>query len=131
MTTSNKEMAAHLKTLMENLEQIAHAHEELYDTDVLEQMSQAVLKSFIAPEAGYDLPERYGLFEEEGNVRVREAIESYVTAARQTAERISLASPAERLAAFQDQEVHTDKEEQYPDDFFGWMDPNWLSEGAV
>lgn len=131
MPESNKEMPSHLKTLMEELERIGRTHGELYDTDVREQMTEAVMKSFIAPETGYILPERYGLFEEEGNARVREAIEAYVTGVRQSAERIGLASPVERLAAFQDQEVHTDDEEQYPDDFFGWLDPDWLDKGDV
>jgi hypothetical protein len=127
MGDAGKELAVHLKKLMETLEDIGHEHSEIYDTDVREQLFEAVLKGFIKPQAGYALPDTYGLYEAEGNQRVKQALERYIIVASQLAEKAGL-NARERLEAFQNLKVHTDGEEQYPDDFFGWLDPEDLKE---
>jgi hypothetical protein len=127
MSNEKPELAVYLKTLMETLEALGHEYSEIYDTDIREHLFDAVRRAFIKPEAGYVVPDAYGLFDENGNCRVKAALEQYVSAAKLYAEQEGLNYPIDRLAAFQNLNVFTD-EEQYPDDFFGWMDPADLKE---
>jgi hypothetical protein len=128
MSDAHQELAVYLKRLMKTLEQLGHGHAEIYDTDVREQLFDAVFLSFIKPQAGYVLPDSYGLSDEQGNQSVKAALEQYVTAAKSYAEQVGLNAPLDRLAVFQNPDVFTDNEAQYPDDFFGWMDPADLEE---
>lgn len=108
-----------LKDLLEKLERIGVSHEELYDSEVREGMSAAILRGFVDAEAGYDPPASYGMFAPEANVAVQSALREYIAAAR--AATVGLDAPA-RLAAFQDEAVATNGQGQYFDDFFGWVD---------
>ena len=127
MPDPNQKLAAHLKALLESLARVAKTHDELYDTDVREQMFEAVFKAFIHPEPGYVLPDEFGMFSAEANAQVKTALQNYVTQARQTEEKLHITAPEERLDTFQNPEVCTDADELYPDDFFGWMNPDDLA----
>jgi hypothetical protein len=118
---SDSKMDAFLKQLLEELELVGEDHEELYDTDVRERMSDAICNGFLKPKAGYLLIDDFGMYSGEANCQIKAAIDRYIRAANERAEEIGLTAPNQRLTAFQNQEVCTDGE-QYPDDFFGWTE---------
>ena len=120
---SQRAMKALLKSLLERLEKIGSRHEELYDTVVRDAMRGAVLDSFVSPDGNDAVPSTYGLFTPDADLGVQSAIRDYVKAARAGAEAAGM-DESERLAAFQDGDVRTDDERQYPDDFFGWVRPS-------
>ena len=118
---ADAELRNALVELMERLETIAATHEELFDTDVREQMFDAVLRAFLRPQAGYGLPDEFGMFEADGNAAVREALGQYVMRATARASAIGLSDATGRLAAFQDDTAQTSSG-QTPDAFFGWAE---------
>lgn len=111
-----------LKSLLERLEAIGQSHEDLYDTETREAMSQAIMRGFVEAQAGFQAPLTYGLHSASANADVRTALLAYMSAASAIATDAALDEPA-RLAAFQDPEVHTDGDRQFFDDFFGWVAP--------
>ncbi len=115
-------LAEALRDLMEALEAIGQEHEELYDTEVREQMGEAVHRAFLEPEQGYSIPTEFGMFDAESNAAVGQAIAAYVARASARVAEIGLVTPKGRLDAFQDGDVCTRGEQQYPDDFFGWAE---------
>ena len=64
-------MKTALKQLVDDLDNVFEEHEELGDTDVREQMYEAISKSFIVPQAGYVLPAEFGMFSDDGNKKVQ------------------------------------------------------------
>lgn len=112
-----------LLELMTDLETVGRDHEELYDSEVRDQMSDAVVKGFIDREPGYELPKEFGMFSEEGNLGVRTALENYTRKASARAAELGIAVGPDRLAAFQQEGIKTKDEQQYYDDFFGYMPP--------
>src|SRR5438552_2178029 len=63
-----------LKQLINSLDKIFETDEEVGDTAVREAMYDAVHKSFIAPQAGYELPAEFGMFSPTANKKVRAAL---------------------------------------------------------
>ena len=106
-----------LKMLLDTLDEIARDHGDIEDTDVREQMRDAVEKSLLAPVAGYVWPDEFGMFEPDGNVRVKAALLEFVAAA--TVETAGLATRADRLRAFQNEELMS-RDGSYYDDYFGY-----------
>src|SRR5690348_1251117 len=94
-----------LKQLINALDKIFEVHEEVGDTAVREFMYDAVHKSFIVPEAGYALPDDFGMFSDEGNQQVRNALQKFLAHPEVAAAAARLKTPQERLDAFQDPEV--------------------------
>lgn len=113
-------MKTALEQLINDLDHVIEDHEEVGDTDVREQMSEAVRKSFIVPEPGYELPAEFGMFSSEGDRVVRAALEKFLTHSEVLAAR-SLKTPAARLAAFQDPRVTSNLGHIY-DEYFGHAD---------
>jgi len=115
---SDPSMRAHLVELLGALEAVGADHEELYDTECREQLCDAAWRAFIEPEDGYELPRSFGLYAPQADVTVRAALARYVE--RAGARAVELALDAEgRLDALRNDEVETDGERQYYDDFFG------------
>lgn len=112
-----------LLELLDTLEKIGSTHGEIYDTEVREQMFDAVYQGFIAPQPNYLLPERFGLYDAEANQLVRAALTKYIAGANEAAEAKGLVSPSARLAEFQKAGVYTTNEGQSGDEFFGWLAP--------
>jgi hypothetical protein len=124
-------MKAELKTLLNELEDVGRAHEELYDSEVRERMGEVIFLGFLKPEEGYQPPTDFGLYSDEANERVRKALLAYIEVARAAATVLGLTSFHARLAGFQTNDVRSD-EGQYFDDFFGWMNPaSFDSEGNL
>ena len=110
-------MKAALKHLLNRLDAIAEEHGEVTDTDVREQMYEAVYHGFIVQTPGYTLPAEFGLFEAPGNTVVRAALSEFITAACAA----GIATAADRFAAFQDESVLSDDGNPY-DEYFGHAD---------
>jgi len=110
-----------LKKLIDDLDAVAVEHEEVSDTDVREQMYEAVHKSFIAPLPGYALPGSFGMFSEEGDRKALIAIREFLAHPEIAAAAASLKTPEARLDAFQDIDVQSDAGNAY-DWYFGYSD---------
>ena len=106
-----------LKHLLDGLDELVQAHEEVGDTDVREQMFTAVQAGFLLPEPGFVLPESFGMFGADGNQAVRALLDRFIRATRAC----PLAPGEERLAAFQDVEVASSGGSTY-DAYFGHAD---------
>lgn len=107
-----------LKQLINALDKVFEEHDEVGDTDVREQMYDAVHKAFIVPRAGYELPEKFGMFSPEGNALVRAALKKFLAHKEIAAAAESLKTAEERLAAFQDVEVES-SDGNTIDEYFG------------
>lgn len=117
-------MDAHLKTylfeFLNELDDISEEHGELGDTDCRERMTDALIYSFLKPKEGYVLPEDLGMFSDEGNAKVRAALEKYLIHATARAEALGLNTPNERLAIL-NAEVYSD-EGNCGDEYFAWLE---------
>lgn len=91
-----------LVELVDALSEIEKENDEIGDTYVREQMYEAVHKSFISPEAGYQLPDEFGMFSPEGNQSVKKAIARFLSHPETKEAEKLLPTPQERLNAFQD-----------------------------
>jgi hypothetical protein len=107
-----------LKQLINTLDKVFEEHEEVGDTDVREQMYEAVHKVFIVQQEGYTLPDRFGMFSDEGEKKVRAALVKFLVHPDVLAASKSLKTPEERLAAFQDADVESSEGNTY-DEYFG------------
>ena len=88
-------MKTSLKVLLDAMDRIAEEHEEVGDTAVRESMREAIEKALLAPVAGYILPDEFGMFEPEGDARVKAALARFIEAAR--AESAGLTTCEDRL----------------------------------
>jgi len=118
---NKKEMKKALKQLINALDKVFEEHEEVGDTDVREQMYDAVHKGFIVPETGYELPPKFGMFTDEADKQVRAALQKFLEHPEVTAAADSLDTPEARLAAFQDIEVESNEGNTY-DEYFGYAE---------
>lgn len=113
-----------LRLLLNRLEQIGRDHEELYDTECRQIMANAVTDGFLRDTVDYVVPSNFGLYSAHANTAVRIAITAYIRAAKSMADQVGAVSFHQRLAAFQDAHVKSDKEGCYYDDFFGFSSPD-------
>jgi hypothetical protein len=114
-------MKKSLKALLNAMDKIAEDYEEVLDTDVREQMRDAIEKSLLAPVAGYTLPEEFGMFAPKGNAKVKAALAKFIEAAKGEAAAARLKTRADRLRAFQDIDLKSRKGNTY-DEYFGYDD---------
>jgi len=120
-----------LRDLLNRLSQIGESHEEIYDTECREQMGNPIINSFIRPLDDFELPIEFGLNSPEANSQVREALAIYIARANVMADELRLRSFHERLSAFQNGDVKSNRGD-YFDDLFGWADPkDFDAEGNV
>lgn len=119
-----------LRQLLNRLEEIGRDHEELYDTDCREQMSDAVMSSFVRATNDLALPDTFGLYTAGANTAVREALSAYIDLARSKATDLGLHGFHDRLAAFQNQQVTSDEQGNFYDDYFGYSDPKNFDESG-
>ena len=110
-----------LKQLLNALDRVFAEHEEVGDTAVRQFMYDAVHKSFIVPQPGYELPDEFGMFSEEGNKKVRAALRKFLTHPEVAAAATRLKTPGERLDAFQDVDVES-SEGNTQDEYFGYAE---------
>lgn len=113
-----------LRNLLNALDLIGRTSPEIYYSVCREHMGDAVFNLFLKPTPECTMPDDFGLWSAEGNLAVKLALERYISSARVLAPEMGLSTFHERLEAFQYESVCSDLEGNYPDDFFGWMDPD-------
>jgi hypothetical protein len=120
-----------LLELLCDLERIGQSHEELYDSEVREQMGNAVMAAFVRQTPGYVFPDQFGMFSEAANAEVRKALASYVDRAIALAAQAMLRTFHDRLRAFQDRSVRTSSAVPVDyEDLFGHTPPEWYDDGG-
>src|SRR4051812_13305913 len=107
-----------LKTLLDLLDAIGIEHEELFDTDVRQNMSNAIMEGFVRHRLQYEITKDLGMFSEEGNTAVRNALTVYIAAANEKADELGLKTFHDRLNAVQDGSVRSVNGNDY-DEFLG------------
>jgi hypothetical protein len=112
-----------LRRLLNCLERIGNDHEELYDTECREQMSDAIMNAFVRASGADGLRDDFGLYSAEANLAVREALLECVERACTKASDLGLITFHDRLAAFQNPNVASDGDGSFSDDFFGYAAP--------
>ena len=110
-----------LKKLLTSLDKIMDKHEEIGDTDVREQMYEAVYHGFIKQAPNYELPNEFGMFKPDGNERVRKALKEFIEAGKAEAIKMELDTPEARFAAFQNPNA-TGRDDITYDEYFGHAD---------
>lgn len=110
-----------LKQVLDDLDQIAaQGHDEVYDTDVREEMHEAVHQTLVEPQKDYMLPDNYHMFSDEGNALVKAALAKFLAHPEYIAAK-DLPTARDRLNAFQDMNVQSDEGMSY-DEYFGYDD---------
>jgi len=118
-----------LKKLLDRLETIGENHEELFDSDVRENMGIAIMEGFVRRREDYTIPDDFGMFSKEGNEEVKSAIVQYITDARQKAEEDRINTFHDRLNALQDGTVRSLGGNDY-DEFLGHTPPEFYDENG-
>ncbi|NLF24131.1 MAG: hypothetical protein GX589_00525 [Deltaproteobacteria bacterium] len=118
---SSERLKGLLKSFLDDLEGIAAAHPELYDTDVGDQLSEALVRHYVKASKRTRLPHSFGMFSEEANTKVRDALLKFISKAKKIAAEEGINEPRSRLSTIQDDSVSTEKGECY-DVFFGHLD---------
>src|ERR1700683_1504779 len=107
-----------LKQLLDALDKIYETDGEVGDTAVREAMHEAIHKSFVDPQADYDLPDEFGMFTPAGDKKVKAALARFIAHSEITEAATTLKTPLERLEAFQDMEAESSHGNTY-DVYFG------------
>ena len=110
-----------VKRLFDTLEEIGDAHEELYDTDVREQLAETLDFAFVS---GHRLPSTrlsYGMFSVKGDVMVADAVLTFLKEALPAAAAEGIAVGVARHSALQDASIVTNRQQHY-DSFIGHSD---------
>jgi hypothetical protein len=119
--SSSKTMPQLLLELLQELESIGINNEELCDTELCcEKISEPIWNLFVYPIDKYDLPDDFGLYSQDGNQRVKQALKTYIDGANIIAVASSM-NLDERLDAFQNMNVITQDGSQVADWFY-WSD---------
>ena len=112
-----------LRMLLNRLEAIGKDHEELFDSDVRQEMSNAIMEGFVRAMPGFVLPREFGLFTPEANAAVRTALAEYIVAADKEATMQGMTVFHDRLAAMQNADIHSEEGNDY-DEFVGHSPPD-------
>lgn len=67
-----------LLRLLNDFEQIGDEHEELFDSEVREQVGNALMEAFVRRTEDFAVPTNLGMFGEAGNSMVQSAIIRFV-----------------------------------------------------
>ncbi|MEM6471082.1 MAG: hypothetical protein AAF802_16100 [Planctomycetota bacterium] len=121
-----------LKQLLNALDVVGQSNGEIYDTVCRERMSDPIFHLFILPDPDYSVGDDFGLTSPDANAAVKTALLTYCSAANAMANELGINAFHDRLAAFQKEDIASDVEQNYFDDFFGWMNPgNFPATGKV
>ena len=111
-----------LLQLLNEFDRIAQTYEEIGDTDVREQIRDALNDGYVTPKDGFELPETFGMFEPDGNAQVGAALRQFLAAANKiAAQRKNLQTAKGRLRSIQDENVTSDAGTLY-DEYWGYVD---------
>lgn len=124
-------MQEELRRLLERLERIGEEYPDLFNSEVRQAMSNALVDGFARLVPEFALPSSFRMLSAEGNDEVHAALASFLDAARPLAEQQELRTFHQRLAAIQNSAVRTDEGNDF-DEFFGTSNPDFFDErGAV
>lgn len=118
-----------LKNLLDQLEGIGEDHEELFDSEVRQYMSNAIVQAFVRSQQDYSVPDNLGMFSDEANNAVKSAIVQYIADASRKADEIGLQRFHDRLLAVQDGSVRSYGGNDY-DEFLGHSQPEFFDENG-
>ena len=117
-----------LLQLLNEFDRIAQTYEEIGDTDVREQIRDALNDGYVTPKDGFELPETFGMFEPDGNAQVGAALRQFLAAANKiAAQRKNLQTAKGRLRSIQDENVTSDAGTLY-DEYWGYVDEDEFDE---
>ena len=108
--------------LFDALESVGNEHEELYDTDVREQLASTLNWHFVWGNLADKTPLRYGMFSAEADKAVADAVDRFLKAALANAEAEGVAKGQQRHDLLQDQSIKTETGGQSYDCFIGHSD---------
>lgn len=108
-----------LKQFLTALDAVFDEYEEVGDTAVREQMTDAIYFGFIEPRQRYKLPATFGMFSDQGNKLVRGAIEKFLAHPEVIAAGKTLKTSEERINAFQDGDARSSEGNAF-DEYFGY-----------
>src|SRR5688500_13094359 len=115
-----------LAELLESLETLGETYHELYDSDVREKMGAAILDGLVRRRPEFKLPDEFGMFSGDANLKVGRQIEKYIEAANRLADDQGILLFHPRLAAFQNSGVRTCSKYRLDyEDLFGHTPPDW------
>lgn len=119
-----------LLTLLQSLEAIGEANDEIGDTECRDRMRAAVHAGFLNPVLGFRLPASFGLNGRKANQSVRKALAHYIEAARAKADELGMTFH-DRLKAFQNHRITTE-DGASSSEFFGYSPPEiWSASGEL
>jgi hypothetical protein len=105
-----------LTQLLLALDGVQDDHGEVCDTVVRDVMRRVITEAFVLSQPGFVMPTAFGLYSADGNAEVRLALEHFLSHPDVQTARASL-TPEQRLAAFEDITVRSDRGHTY-DCFF-------------
>ena len=117
------------RNLLDRLETVGGGHVELFDTDVSQNMSNAIVEGFTRRRQDYIVPDDFGMFSEKTNQAVKSAIAQYVADACQKADEIGLHGFHDRLRAVQNGSIRSFGGNYY-DDFLGHTPPEFFDKNG-
>lgn len=121
-------MKNQLLALLEDLWNIGSDHAELYDTEVREQLGNAIMEGFVRANSDFGIPNDFGMYSSDANLRVKTAIAKYVSDASAEARALGIESFQDRLAAFQDRDVQLSVPGMDYEEFFGHTPPEFYDQ---
>jgi hypothetical protein len=122
-------MENELRRLLERLEQIGDTDPELFDSDVRQVMSNALVDGLARLQPDFTLPSSFKMFSAEADEEVRKALQAFLDVARRLVIEQGLTTFHERLAAIQNRSVVTAEGNDY-DEFFGTSNPAFFNENG-
>jgi len=107
-----------LLDLLVKLTNISQHHQDLFDSEVRDKMAQTVFHGFLKPTESFTVPTDHGLSSIEGNLLIRDSLDSYIkeASALATAQGLDF---HRRLDAFQNYKVKIVPFSFAYDSFFG------------
>ena len=116
-----------LRELLNSLDDIGADNEEIYDSDVRQLMSNAIMESFVRHRESYVIPDKFGMFSDTANAAVKKALTRFVDRANREAPSLSLNTFHARLEALQDNSVRNSNGKDY-DEFLGHSESKFFDE---
>lgn len=107
-----------LEALLNSLEEIGSNHSELYDTMVRECIATALYRGVVLQVPNFQLRDSFGLYSDEANLKVKEALEAFITGAHSDANAMNVDEEAERVKLVWNYEIQSTNGRR-ADDFFG------------
>ena len=108
-----------LAGLLDALEEVAEQHAEVFDTDVREQIWEVVEQRYVRRTRGYVIPATLGMFTDEGNARLRAALEHHLKNLVAIADAFRLDTEVQRLRTIRNPAVASGRKRYSFEDFFG------------